>query len=430
MCDTFVALGKATSSGNTLFGKNSDREPNEPQYTFFYPRTLKESGDLYTTSQKVEQVEQTYALLLSKPSWTWGGEMGVNENGVVIGNEAVFTRERVRREGLLGMDILRIALERSQKAESAMEIIIDLITKYGQGGNGGYTKSLFYHNSYIVADREKAWILETADKYWVASEVEDFASISNCLTLSDSLDRQHPGIVENALERGWYKGKGDFRFGEVYENKFYRWISGGEVRRNRVSKLLNGEKLSLQKCFDILRDHEQKKLLGSMKNVCMHAGSGVVSFQTTGSMVVSLGEDIEVWLTNTSAPCLSLYKPVWFDDRSSTLPFNKESEALNYWGNWEIYHRLATTRYKNAKQLWENYCLPFEDELVRARNFENRKEITKQAFETGWKIAKKMATLLREGEQEVRYFDKIYWKKKDRELQQLKERNFKKILPT
>ncbi len=31
MCDTFVALPPATADGSILFGKNSDREPNEAQ---------------------------------------------------------------------------------------------------------------------------------------------------------------------------------------------------------------------------------------------------------------------------------------------------------------------------------------------------------------------------------------------------------------
>lgn len=39
MCDTFVALGSATADGSVIFGKNSDREPNEAHELCVLPRT-------------------------------------------------------------------------------------------------------------------------------------------------------------------------------------------------------------------------------------------------------------------------------------------------------------------------------------------------------------------------------------------------------
>ena len=37
MCDTFVILPKYTENGKTLFGKNSDRDPDETQNVIFIP---------------------------------------------------------------------------------------------------------------------------------------------------------------------------------------------------------------------------------------------------------------------------------------------------------------------------------------------------------------------------------------------------------
>ena len=59
---------------------------------------------------EIPQVEKTHAVILSKPAWMWGAEMGSNEQGVCIGNEAVWTKlngDDDAVERLLGMDLLR-----------------------------------------------------------------------------------------------------------------------------------------------------------------------------------------------------------------------------------------------------------------------------------------------------------------------------------
>ena len=44
MCDTAVAVGKATASGHVIFAKNSDRNPNECQPLHHSPRRTHAPG--------------------------------------------------------------------------------------------------------------------------------------------------------------------------------------------------------------------------------------------------------------------------------------------------------------------------------------------------------------------------------------------------
>ena len=115
MCDTLGVV----LDGFALFGKNSDRSPNEPQVTEFYPARVCGESSLRATYRSVPQAKETRAVLLSRPSWMWGAEIGVNDAGVAIGNEAVFTKGRYGEPALTGMDLLRLALERAESAESA-----------------------------------------------------------------------------------------------------------------------------------------------------------------------------------------------------------------------------------------------------------------------------------------------------------------------
>src|SRR6187402_1513132 len=99
MCDTLVAL---TDDG-VLFAKNSDRDANEAQRVVWHPASDHPSGArVQATWIDLPQVPRTHAVALSQPWWMWGAEMGANEHGVVIGNEAVHTTEPHGDPALLG----------------------------------------------------------------------------------------------------------------------------------------------------------------------------------------------------------------------------------------------------------------------------------------------------------------------------------------
>ncbi|XP_045414893.1 secernin-3 isoform X2 [Lemur catta] len=206
-CDTFVALPPTTVDNRIIFGKNSDRLCDEVQEVVYFPAAVHDNLEehLKCTYIEIDQVPETYAVVLSRPAWLWGAEMGANEHGVCIGNEAVWGREEVcNEEALLGMDLVRLGLERADTAEKALHVIVDLLEKYGQGGNCTEGRMLFsYHNSFLIADRNEAWILETAGKYWAAEKVQEgVRNISNQLSITTKIDREHPDMRNYAKQKG------------------------------------------------------------------------------------------------------------------------------------------------------------------------------------------------------------------------------------
>jgi dipeptidase len=96
MCDTLGCVDTRIP----IFGKNSDRCVDEPQLLEFHPKKNNSEKTLMATYIEIDQVQRTNAILISRPSWMYGAEMGLNEYGLVIGNEAVFTKGGYNKTGL------------------------------------------------------------------------------------------------------------------------------------------------------------------------------------------------------------------------------------------------------------------------------------------------------------------------------------------
>lgn len=324
MCDTLVSLG----DDGVLFAKNSDRDPNEAQVLRWSPAQQHPAGTrLRCTWSEIDQAPATAAVLLSQPWWMWGAEMGANEHGVVIGNEAVFTRRAGPRPGegaLLGMDLLRLGLERGSSARDAVEVIVGLLEKHGQGGSCSHEHPRFtYDNSYLVADPGGAFVLETAGRRWAVEEVSGPGrSISNGLTIAD--------------------------FAKAHADPLRGRVAQCGVRRARTEAAASRAS-SVADLMAALRDHgptgspQWSVVNGALAAPCAHAGGRVTSTQSTASWVADLARR-QHWATATSAPCTSLFKPVRVSEPAAVEPSaapTGEYDPAYVWWRHELLHRLV-----------------------------------------------------------------------------------------
>jgi len=408
MCDTIIATGETTKNGVTIFGKNSDREPNEAHYVVsFAAADYASDNQVKCTYVEIPQAKHTYAILLAKPFWIWGAEMGANEHSLVIGNEALFTKVPYTKKGLLGMDLLRLALERAASPREGITVITDLLAAFGQGGNAGLTHSTYYHNSFILADPNEAWVLETAGEHWAAKQIKGVYSISNGITIEKDWDIASPNLVSHAIQQGWCKNESEFNFARCYSDFLYTRFSDCHKRRSRTMELLNAKRgdITIETMMSVLRDHGQpdgsqrsadESLAGA--DVCMHAGFGPIRIsQTTGSMVSFLDQKAPLhFVTGTAAPCTSIFKPVWIDAFSTDdFPFLKTcigpepDEIYNpdtlFWRH-EVLHRSTLHDHSNCIQSLASDRDALEREFVsdalgaQNSNAKSRADVTANCF--------------------------------------------------
>lgn len=346
MCDTFFMPAAEAS----FFGKNSDRNPAEAQVIRAVPKR-EPAATSSVGARRFELEDRGYALLLSCPAWMQGAEMGVNERGVAIGNEAVFSRFKRPADGVLGMDFLRAALAHADSAESARDALIALTERYDQGGNGAYKGKLVYDNSYLIAGPDGAYVLETAGKRWAWRQLDGPAAISNAYSLEDDYKRLDPATRKaiapvnermaclDEADAGRVADKESWR--AYVADRFMARMTAGESRRRALTSILAAAAESgggRQAAFAILRAHAAPDPAdpARARNVCCHDRDNWGN-ATTGSMLLErrAGGAAVAWFTGASYPCLNLFKPALIDGGFVTLwegyPLGDDAKAADYW---------------------------------------------------------------------------------------------------
>jgi len=389
-CDTWVALSNATKDGSVIMGKNSDRPLPEAQPLVYYSRKKHGEGEkVQCTHMEIPQVEETYAHIGSKIWWTFGYEHGLNEWGVSIGNEGEKSKEPYQKAGLIGMDLLRLALERGKTAYEAMHVITHLLEKYGQGGgceySGQWDENSTYHNSFIVADPDEAWVLETAGKYWIAKKVEDVWAISNIYSIETDFDEAHPELIKHAIDMGWCTSEEEFNFSRCYSD-FSQSKAGSQNRANSNLNKLKQHKGEITVEF-MMNDINRNHLEGTINEPrwspaealfatpCMHSHR----YRTAASMVVHLRKEMppmlrQVYWAAFSTPCVNVFRPFYFADQTVPDQYgvatNKYSEDSPWW-QAEKLKRLCDLNYNKLAPVVKGVFSETEKwELARSRAIE------------------------------------------------------------
>ncbi|MGV3760285.1 MAG: C69 family dipeptidase [Actinomycetota bacterium] len=313
MCDSLCIV----RDDRALFGKSSDRMVDEPQVLEWHPARAG-GGTLQTQYLELPDVG-AHAVVGSRPTWLWGFEHGVNEHRVAIGNERVWTTDDplTGPPGLIGMDLVRLGLERAATASGAVDVMTALLEAHGQGGAAAAPGGEPYSSSFLVADPHEAWVLETSGTSWAAR-------------------RSGPGrtvAISNRLSLGadWDRASSDVEPGTTFLDRYDpAWAPIADIRLACTLPALAAPDAGPADLVAILRHHGDRPWGrpgddpadvsplpppdigpdGSGVTVCMH----VRDYQaTTASMVCELpvdpDEPLRVW-TALGSPCCSLYLPV------------------------------------------------------------------------------------------------------------------------
>jgi dipeptidase len=231
-----------TADGSVLIGGTGE-EPSS-HWLEIVPRRTHVAGSQITVGaterarlpgrlSQIPQVDETlryitmnYSSFAGFPAPITNG--GLNEHQVAVRDVWSPSREELRemtppnQTGPNYSDLARVALERAQTAQDAVEIIGNLIDTYGYTTYGG--------NSHLIADPQEGWVIISfagGQGLWVAERLgPDEVRVNYPGYIGDvpADYRSHPdfmgseNLISFAIEQGWYEENSGrvFNIDQVY----------------------------------------------------------------------------------------------------------------------------------------------------------------------------------------------------------------------
>ena len=221
-CTNLIAGKKATTDGSVMITYAADSHNLYGELTHT-PAADHPAGSMRKVVEwdtgkplgEIPQVAHTYNVVGN-----------INEHQVAIGETTFGGREElVDTTGQAVIDygsLIQIALERSRTAREAIDVMTDLVEKYGYASEG---------ESFSIADKDEVWVLEMIGKgaekgaAWIAVRIPDDAISGHAneprirkVDFNDKENVRHSeGLVDFARRRGYFNGNDeDFSFADAF----------------------------------------------------------------------------------------------------------------------------------------------------------------------------------------------------------------------
>lgn len=273
-CTTLMAQGNALASGKgTIIMKNRDQGATCLSEISIVQEATYPKNSIYQAAYiDIPQVEKTNKFIGSRTAGRWGYGMGINEYQVIVADNDAPSRDYMDwKEGLHDNDVVRLVLERAKTAREGVDIVTNLVEKYGQAWNGII---------FEIGDPNELWLVEVTGHRWVAKKYTDTVTArSNQYQIEDDYDFCSEDLIDFAVEQGWVdEGVEKINFRKVYScdqgypydnnldnRKNVEKMYNTEIRYQRGMELLNKDtgNITIQTIMKAARDHFDTYVLPS-----------------------------------------------------------------------------------------------------------------------------------------------------------------------
>lgn len=284
-CTNLIAGPKATTDGSVLMTYAADSHNLYGMLTHT-PAADHKPGSLRKVTEwdtgkplgSIPQVPHTYNVVgninehqLAIGESTWGGRPELADT---TGNSIIDYGS-----------LIQIALERSRTAREAIQVMTDLVSRYGYASEG---------ESFSIADKNEVWVMEMIGKgaekgaVWIAVRIPDDAISGHAneprirkVNLKDKDNVMYSkDMISFARKRGYFNGKDeDFSFADVYgehdkgtrrgcdgrvwtyfrrfkpeADKYFSWVNSDSDEPMPLY-IVPDRKVSLREMQESMRDH-------------------------------------------------------------------------------------------------------------------------------------------------------------------------------